>query len=108
RPAVSVRLKPDTTSVSVRLKPDTTSVSVRLKPDTTSVSVRLKPDTTSGGVASGRTADLLIELGDQPIPRRDGVDQALPETLATTPFEVVDADALLLDPGVVTQVENPR
>ena len=51
-------------------------------------------------------AHLVIEFVDQAIPLRDGVDKPLPEWLMLAAVEVLQAHALLLDPGVVTKVED--
>ena len=49
---------------------------------------------------------LGIEILDQPIPGGNSVDQRLPKVLALAAIEIVDRDALLLDPGVVAEIEN--
>src|SRR6266850_220924 len=51
---------------------------------------------------------LCIELPDQLIPDRGGLPQLSPKALAASPFEVVERHALLLDPGVVAEIEYSR
>src|SRR5882762_666866 len=50
----------------------------------------------------------LVELGDQPVPDGSVLAQAPPETLSSTLLEFIDRHALLLDPGIVAEVEYPR
>src|SRR2546430_15349920 len=53
-----------------------------------------------------RSTNLRIELADQAVPSRDAFGERAPETLVAAPLEIVDADALLLDPGVIAEVED--
>ena len=53
-----------------------------------------------------RPRDLGVEILDQPVPLRKAVGDAVPERLRPAALEILDADALLLDPGVVAEVEN--
>src|SRR6266853_1187387 len=59
-------------------------------------------------LARERTADVGIELVDQPVPFRDGLHKAAPEALVPATIEILDADSLLLHPRVVPEIEDPR
>ncbi len=47
-----------------------------------------------------------VELGDHRVPGVEMRAKVLPERLTAAPLEVGEVDTLLLDPGVVTEVEN--
>src|SRR5439155_25891812 len=49
-----------------------------------------------------------VELGDQRVPDGYRAPQLSPKALRTAPFERVERHALLLDPGVVAEVEDAR
>src|SRR5215470_8540890 len=51
-------------------------------------------------------ADRVIEVLYQTVPRRDRVDQPMPEVLALAAVEIVDRDALLFNPGVIAEIED--
>ena len=48
-----------------------------------------------------------VELVDQVVPHRHHLEQRGPEVRVATRLEVLERDALLLDPGVVAEVEDP-
>src|SRR4029078_7682400 len=51
-------------------------------------------------------AHLGVEILDQPVPCRNAVHHRAPEILVLAAIEVLHRDALLLDPGVVTEIED--
>src|SRR3954469_11723692 len=51
-------------------------------------------------------AHLGVEILDQPVPCRNAVHHCTPEILVFAAIEVLHRDALLLDPGVVTEIED--
>src|SRR4029077_10548611 len=48
-----------------------------------------------------------VEILDQEVPRRNAVHQRSPEILVLAAVEILDRDALLLDPGVVAEIKYP-
>ena len=50
--------------------------------------------------------DLRVEFFDHPVPYRQAVDDAVQKTAILATLEILDADALLLDPGVVAEIED--
>ena len=56
--------------------------------------------------ASFDARSLGVELLDQPVPLRQAVGDPVPERLRPAALEILDADALLLDPGVVAEIED--
>src|SRR5262249_13630311 len=52
------------------------------------------------------SADLVVEVLYQTVPGRDRFDQSAPEVLAPAAVEIGDGDALLFDPGVITEIED--
>ncbi len=56
----------------------------------------------------GGPAHVGVEVIDQPIPRGDAVDEPAPEALVPSSIEILDVHALLLDPGVVPEIEDAR
>src|SRR5688500_16853246 len=53
-----------------------------------------------------RPGGLGVEILDQRVPCRQAVGDAVPERLRPASLEILDADALLLDPGVIAEVED--
>src|SRR6516162_8405875 len=49
-----------------------------------------------------------VELGDQHVPGRRRPPQLSPKPLSAAPFERLERHALLLDPGVIAEVEDAR
>src|SRR5437016_2997178 len=49
-----------------------------------------------------------VELGDQRVPGGCRAPQLIPKALRATPFERLERHALLLDPSVITEVEDAR
>src|SRR6187402_3435586 len=63
-----------------------------------------RPD---GWGARRSRGDAGVELGDHLVPHAEVAAQAAPEVLAPALLEQVERRALLLDPGVVAEVEDP-
>src|SRR5690348_6049798 len=49
---------------------------------------------------------VFVEIGDELVPHRNRILQRFPESGVLAAVEVLDGYALLLDPGVVTEIEN--
>src|SRR3990170_2258752 len=57
---------------------------------------------------ASRQAGAAVELGDHPVPHREQLAQAAPESLVPASGELGKRNPLLLDPGEVAEVEDPR
>src|SRR6202048_326974 len=52
-------------------------------------------------------SDLRIELCDQAIPLRNGLDEIAPESLVAPALEILERDFLLFHPGEIAEIEDP-
>jgi len=55
---------------------------------------------------SGGRGRLAVELADPLVPGRQQVDQAIPEGPRAAGGELLDRHSLLLDPGVIAEIED--